>query len=321
MDVNELAGIQVVFAREIMKKYKVNHLFTNPLLCLTPNPPMINITYTHFPKIADADRVNNLGFRVRFENCPIQDLSPANTKKICSVLKQYSELDIYNMTIYKEKSELTVCYAPSSLFPTPILFPPINNIILKVTFIMTKARRRCVTAKTIEGLGNAHTPFSRNYTSMIAQNSIWVDEDTTEAMIQEGFEDLYSYPTSIKLLGDAAFMNFNSKTLFFKALHLHEVHINRTKHFITAAKNSDPDNCKGILGFWGGKTHKPKELYTHLSQHNWNEVNVAPVFWDKYHNIISLFIKFPLQYQDFFLTRLVEASSTTTSSNLNPPKT
>jgi hypothetical protein len=147
-------------------------------------------------------------------------------------------------------------------------------------------KNECVRAGPHTDLGTSTSPVSRIYANNIALHSIYVNylrDGTSEKHIRDAFEAKRCSPSSVKLLGSDAFVNFDSQEKLDTALYICYLEINGHTHLTATGRNCDPDNINVILGFWHGRTTHMNKLYAHINKHtSWKVVYVQPVFWKKY---------------------------------------
>jgi len=282
----------------------------------------------------------NKGFKVKFSDSPVQEFSKEMKKRIADHLEDnFGPVDMNDIvcnpfqTSFFQKKNMNVFKL--------IYFYQVyvkNRAEIYVVFKTLEGKKNCMMHGRITWLGMPSTPISNLYNSMsFESHSAYVDvlrPDTSIEQITAAFVAKGINPKSVKHLGIAAFINFSSKEELMGALRVRQVTIKGRTVNVVAAKGSDPDETKGILGFWGGRTTHIAKLYAYLDSHSWDFCYVQPAFWPKYpctslsnvsnyvnnmdsYNINDIFIIYShIHYKDVYLiVILVAALSIIISSN------
>lgn len=236
-------------------------------------------------EISENDVNEAKGFMVRFTGTPITSIEKAGDKaRIANILqKKYGSVDPYNMILNKANAELYV------------------------SFTSNEGKTACLNGGPIISLGTPTIPPNRAFAeNVVAAFCVYIDmlmEGTTVSHIERVFEDMGCKPgmylnmitvlrhesnrsskntESVKVYGDQAFINYETEADMILALKLRRIKVNGRTCNLVAGRFSDPDECKGILGFWTGRTPHLIALYKALDKHIWNYIYVQPTFWAKY---------------------------------------
>jgi hypothetical protein len=219
---------------------------------------------------------------------------------------------------------------------------------LNVCFETLIRKKACLSSR-VPGVGipmvyiNPNAFKSELYTIFIEM----VTEKTTNDQIEKPFSDTEIKPKSImlnytlhfikkeKILTqnhsrnkDKAFINFHTEENLHQALQLHRVKINRYHYNLVVGRNSNPDECKEIIGFWYKERISSLNLmYFALEFYLWNALYIQSTNYRKYlnkkegHNQTENLRKNKKEKnsnikENYLILEKAECSKTTTLSNL-----